>query len=613
MVASKKIVSVATVIAVALSFLLYALSFEPYGTAESAYIFAIPAILACKILFVENKLYQNLRFKIKNTENPKAKELFKNGLKQFAPINKVYFISVFVFSYLAWVGLLIWLRHVYPPTGWLIAILFPIVISSLFFFSWFALLPIMLPSSSEDALSRLIKYAAIASLWVILEWIRSWLLTGFPWLLLANTQWTRVAVIQSASWGGVWFVSFTLIFFNLATAEYLYKLYAWHRGRFSKENTKFSKMTPEFYVALLLVLSGVWTYIVNLPRLENETKLFRAGLVQTDFAGILKWSNELASENLKTIKTLTLGLNKANVDVVLLPEAATPPKYPINYMLMKNWLENLAKTAKTPILTGNITYDAKTDTAQNGAFFISETNGVSSDFYAKKHLVPFGEYVPKMFSFLGKVVPVGNMKSGESDAPFAVKINGSKYKMGAMICYEDVFPNLARTMAANDSDMFFVCTNDSWYGREAGAWQHASHSALQAVATRKIILRSSNNGLSTVFDQYGRMLPCFTLMNNKGNAWNGSNGEPETPIDIKNELGKPLDPKTLSPKRSTPMLDENGSIYFRGCAFVDVISYKNFENTQSFYVRHGNWFVWVSAVLLIIGVAKMRFEKKSLK
>ncbi len=613
MVNSKTFASAATIISVALSFLLYAFAFEPYGVAELAYVFAVPTILVCKIFFAENKLYQNLIFKIKTTENQKARELFKTGLKQFSPLKRTYLISVFVSSYLAWVGLLIWLRHVYPPSGWGAVAVLPLVISTLFFFPWFALLPKMLPSSEESAVSRISKYLAIAGLWIVLEWIRSWFLTGFPWLLLANSQWTRIAVIQSASWGGVWIVSFTLIFFNLAISEYLYKLYVLQKTRVAKEKSKLSKFTPEIYIALLLVLSSVWTYIANLPRAENEKHLFRAGLVQTDFAGILKWSDELASENLGVIKNLVTGLQKADVDITLLPEAATPPRYPINFSPMKNWLENLAKSTKTPILTGNMTYDLSTGTAQNGAFFVSEKSGVSQEFYAKKHLVPFGEYVPKMFSFIEKVVPVGNMKAGERETPFDVNIKGQNYKMGAMICYEDVFPSLGRTMAQNNSDMIFVCTNDSWYGREAGAWQHASHSALQAVATRKIILRASNNGLSTVFDQYGKMLPCTVLTDKNGRTWSGTKDSPEKPIEIKNEIGKQLDPKTLSPKRPAPMLDENGSIYFRGSGFVDVVAFKNFDNTKSFYVKYGDWVVWLSTLFVVIGVIKLRFGKKSLK
>ncbi|MBO5254428.1 MAG: apolipoprotein N-acyltransferase, partial [Opitutales bacterium] len=404
MVISQKKSIAGVCIASALSFVLYAFAFEPNGIAELAYIFAIPAIIACKILFVENKEYRKISLACVRTQNEKSKKFYGQILDKFSKVKKAYLLTTFVCSYLAWIWLLIWLRHVYPPSGWIGVVLLPLAVSTLFIFPWFALLPILLPSSEEDAITRLIKLAGLASIWVLLEWIRTWLFTGFPWLLLANSQWTRIAVIQSASWGGVWIVSFMLIFFNLATAEYLYKLYALQKAKFIKQDCKLSKITPEFYVALLLVMSGVWTYVANLPRAENEKVLFKAGLVQTDFAGILKWSDNLASENLAVIRTLSEGLADTGVDIILLPEAATPPRFPINYPLMKNWIETLAKDIKTPLLTGNMTYDVKTASAQNGAFFVSETKGISPQFYAKKHLVPFGEYVPKLFWFLDKVV-----------------------------------------------------------------------------------------------------------------------------------------------------------------------------------------------------------------
>ncbi len=620
MVISAKKTIIGTLLASVVSFTLYAFAFEPYGVAEFAYVFAIPVILACKILFVENQYYKKILIAFKRTENEKTKVFYADILKKFSSVKKTYLWSTFIGSYLAWIGLLVWLRHVYPPSGWIAVFGLPLVVAGAFVFPWFALLPKLLPKSEEDALSRLIKIAGLAGLWVLLEWVRSWIFTGFPWLLLGHSQWTRIAVIQSASWGGVWIVSFTLIFFNLAVSEYLYKLYVLQKSRFLRDDTtaKLSKFTPEFYVALLLVVSGVWTYIANLPRLENEEHKFKAGLVQTDFAGILKWSDALSSENLKVVKDLSTGLAKTNVDVILYPEAATPPRYPINFLAMRKWIEDMAKDLKTPLLMGNMIYNTQTDTAQNGVFFISETEGLSKEYYAKKHLVPFGEYVPAIFSFMGKIVPVGNMKAGETDTPINVKIKNKNYKMGAMICYEDVFPNLARTMAKNGSDMIFVCTNDSWYGKEAGAWQHAAHSALASVSTRKIILRASNNGLSTVFDQYGRMLPSTVLKTSDGKVWNGANGNLQVPLDLKDEFGKPLDAKTLLPKRPAPMLDNNGSIYFRGCGIIDVISYKNFDNKETFYVRYGDWVVVLSGVLVCFSLLKIWFEnrktvKKSLK
>jgi hypothetical protein len=114
------------------------------------------------------------------------------------------------------------------------------------------------------------------------------------------------------------------------------------------------------------------------------------------------------------------------------------------------------------------------------------------------------------------------------------------------------------------------------------------------------------------------MLPSTVLKTSDGKVWNGANGNLQVPLDLKDEFGKPLDAKTLSPKRPAPMLDNNGSIYFRGCGIIDVISYKNFDNKETFYVRYGDWVVVLSGVLVCFSLLKIWFEnqktvKKSLK
>ena len=278
---------------------------------------------------------------------------------------------------------------------------------------------------------------------------------------------------------------------------------------------------------------------------------------------------------------------------------------------MKAIIEGLAKSQNTPLLIGNMAYSFEDKAAQNGAFAVDPERGLNPNFYAKRKLVPFGEYVPSWCGFLGKVVPVGNMKPGLNDKPLNVEIKGKKYKVGAMICYEDIFPELGRKMAANGADMIYVCTNDSWYGREGGAWQHAAHSALQAVATRKPLLRSSNNGLTTVFDQYGRMSVFNTLTDASQKAWDGAPGTSPSPtLDIRNESGRQIDSRTLRPKRASPMLDENSSIYFRGAGFSDVVFYKNFDGVETFYVRYGNWFAYLSVILAFYAIV-LKCRKKA--
>lgn len=596
----KSSANAAAVIAVAFSFCMYVAAFEPFGAAELAYVFAVPAILACRFLCGKNGAAQRRaaleRAGLADKTDPRDSEAQKKRGK------KIWLVSAFAFSYAAWIAILVWLRHVYPPAGYAAAVLLPLIIAGLFVFPWFALLPKMLPSLGENHAARLVKLAGAASLWVALEWARSWMFSGFPWNLLAHSQWLRPASIQSAEYGGVWIVSFTLIFFNLAIAEYVYRLFEWQRWKMSSNfagKIPYSRFSPEFYAALALAMSGVWIYISKMPRPENRETAFCAGMVQTDFAGILKWDEKLAESNLAIIERLTDGLKLAQADVALWPEAATPPRWPVvGTPAMQKWIERLSAKNAMPIIMGNMAYDFAEKTAQGGAFAVSPKDGLYEKFYAKRRLVPFGEYVPSWCKWLGKVVPTGDMKAGSEPVLLEAEIRGKKYKVGALICYEDIFPKLGRETAKAGADMLFVCTNDSWYGREGGAWQHAAHSAFQAVSTRLPLMRSSNNGLSAVFDQYGNMRPSFTLKNADGSTWNADTPSPAPALKITDPYGNALEPESLKIRRSSPLLDSDGSIYFRGAGFADVVFYKNFRAGDTFYVRHGDWFVGLCFVNL---------------
>ena len=117
--------------------------------------------------------------------------------------------------------------------------LLPLVVGGGFVFPWFPIIRILLPNLGDSLISRLFSQLGIAGFWVALEWLRSWIFTGFPWLLLAHSQWMRPAAVQTAEFGGVWIVSFGIVFFNLAIAEYIYRIYV--RQKFKIAN-RFEKI-----------------------------------------------------------------------------------------------------------------------------------------------------------------------------------------------------------------------------------------------------------------------------------------------------------------------------------------------------------------------------------
>jgi len=179
-------------------------------------------------------------------------------------------------------------------------------------------------------------------------------------------------------------------------------------------------------------------------------------------------------------------------------------------------------------------------------------------YYLKRRPVPFGEYAPlrQYLPFIGKVVPLANdIVAAEAAVVIPTVLGGEKWPVGVMICNEDIYPSLSRDMALAGAAWLLVVTNDAWYGTEAGAYQHAANSVLRAVETRLPLVRCGNHGWSGWIDEFGHIR--YVLQ------------------------------------------DADGSIYFRGVGPMEVTRAVSLHGETSFYVRHGNWFVGLSGILLL--------------
>jgi apolipoprotein N-acyltransferase len=154
---------------------------------------------------------------------------------------------------------------------------------------------------------------------------------------------------------------------------------------------------------------------------------------------------------------------------------------------------------------------------------------------------------------MDKIVPLGgSFVPGESVGLIPLQIGETRYQVGSLVCYEDVFPSLARKTARAGANVFFVATNNAWYGEEGGAEQHAAHSVLRAVENRRPVMRVGNGGWSGWIDSYGTIREV--------------------------------------------LVDAAGSIYFRGGGTYTVFEFEEWERQQSYYTRHGDWFVGLSAM-----------------
>ncbi|MDE3034482.1 MAG: apolipoprotein N-acyltransferase, partial [Nitrospirota bacterium] len=207
-------------------------------------------------------------------------------------------------------------------------------------------------------------------------------------------------------------------------------------------------------------------------------------------------------------------------DLVIWPEAATPflfereKDYKLEVM-------DLVRSRQVPLLFGSPAlryYPDGRPYLLNSAYFLSQ-DGMLLGRYDKRHLVPFGEYIPlhsSLLFFLDKLVEgIGDFEAGTQATVLPLpsphtQVSGSpsqsKAAFGVVICYEVIFPNLVREFAANGADFMVTITNDAWFGKSAAAYQHFGMVVLRAVENRRAFARAANTGISGFIDQQGRIL-----------------------------------------------------------------------------------------------------------
>ena len=507
----------------ALTMLLTVISFPPVDIPEFAYAFAVPAI------------YWAYR----------------------RPSFRLYAGTLFAAQAVAWTALLWWLRHVTWAGLFLLGPIIGVWVGGWYLAVWWT----MPRLADRPVLLRIVGLFGLAGGWVILEWLRTWFLGGFPWLPLAASQWQRTALLQIAAFTGAYGVSFILIFFNLGFATSAWKLYtSTERGLLRR--------SPEFSVALLVLGFGTMLPMTEaFNRGPFSRKLADVALVQPYIPQEVKWDPARGPSILDTLEKATLVAAVSEPDFILWPEATTPWAVRGDARV-REWIESLDVRARAPLVFGSIAIEnrGRPDEAwYNGVFVVAPDLGLQTAYYAKRHLVPFGEYVPlrPLLGWLSKFVPIGDdFSRGLAAGPLLVPMRRGSLAVGPLICYEDIFPALARADVRNGADFLFVATNSAWYGEGGAAYQHAAHSVLRAVETRRPVLRCGNGGWSGWIDEFGVIRGVLT--------------------------------------------DDRGSIYYRGVKTLPVKRDARWIGRPSFYVEHGDWFVAACAGLVVLGFLSLK-------
>ncbi|MBV2129576.1 apolipoprotein N-acyltransferase [Rheinheimera sp. SM2107] len=340
--------------------------------------------------------------------------------------------------------------------------------------------------------------------WTAAEWIRSFLLTGFPWLSLGYSQ-TSAGLAAYAPLIGETGITFMLAVIAAALA----RLY---------------QPVPVVVRVLPAVLSAL--VILTAPLLDNikgwqySDHSVRLVMVQGNIKQELRWQPEQEWPTMLKYLDLTRP-HFSNADIVIWPEAAIPQLEP----LAEAFLDNLNKAAfynDAALITGILDYQRQTEQAWNNLIVLGKDTATASDgnyFYghanrfSKHHLLPIGEFVP-FENWLRALAPIFDLPMSSFSRGSYVQANllANDYHLLSAICFEIAFPRQIRANFTADTDFILTVSNDAWFGDSIGPHQHLQIARMRAKEFGKPVLRATNNGITATINPDGSVrqrLPQF--------------------------------------------------------------------------------------------------------
>ena len=347
---------------------------------------------------------------------------------------------------------------------------------------------------------------AVAALWTVAEWARSTGYTGFPWMVLGNSQLplhadASIVLAGYAPLGGVWLVTLAVALSAAALALAI---------------DAFAVPAPRRGVACLVGIVAIGGGGALSARVEWTTPSgapVAVSLVQGNVAQDVKFDRDVREDTFQLFADL---VTASRGRLIVLPESAYPmfaAEVPDRVFLQ------LARTAAArdgDVLAGMFTADPPLPGRDDIRYYNSVVSVGEADvqLYRKRHLVPFGETIPLepivgWFIRAVLAIPLADQASGApGQPPFAV----AGQRVAVNICYEDAFGNELRPQA-RDATLLVNVTNDAWYGRSLAAEQHNQIGAMRALESGRPLLRATNTGITSAIDHHGRefaRLPWFT-------------------------------------------------------------------------------------------------------
>ena len=331
-----------------------------------------------------------------------------------------------------------------------------------------------------------------AALWAIFEWTQTLGWVGVPWgrLSIGQTEWLIGA--QTASLFGACFVTFMIVAVNFFAAYSI----------LSVSKRSFFAITA---AALFVFNTVVGSFIYMTDKDDGET--LDISVIQGNISSQEKWNTTLTQKTLDIYEKYTKEAANNGAEIVVWPESSLPFNID-SYISLQNYAKRLARENNVTILVGAFTTNQDGEECNSIIAFLPDET-ISENVYSKRHLVPFGEFVPMRSVFEILIPPLTEISMLSYDLTPGEDSNVFYFdegNIGSLICFDSIYDELARDSVADGAQVLAISTNDSWFLDSAALYMHNAQAKLRAIENDRYVVRAANTGISSVINSRGEEL-----------------------------------------------------------------------------------------------------------
>lgn len=346
---------------------------------------------------------------------------------------------------------------------------------------------------SSKYFPKYVQLFFIPALWVGVEWFRSFGEFAVPGGHIGYTQYQNLPLIQISKFISVFGISYLIILVNI-----LLVIFITSKGRFIRKI-----IDLKYLIAIVIVvLTAVYAFGIDaLNQNKKEGEILKLALIQPNIDQAVKLDPRSLHQMINLFVQMSNKTHLSKPDIIIWPETAITSFIEQDPAVFSK-IKEAAVYNNCYLVTGG--FSQSKGRLYNSLFSISPQGQIISR-YDKEHLMPFGEYLPFRNMLYPFLKGTKYFEQDESPNPNPVILKSGKYKIGAMICFESLFTDIAYARAKK-ADFLLTVTNDAWFGESAGAYQHVMAAPFRAIENRKYFVQVANTGISAIVDPWGRFL-----------------------------------------------------------------------------------------------------------